>query len=98
MTLYWRRPASWCLEGRLPFVAIPDSDVVKSSPEVELGKNLGLAPGRQCLGDQGDGVLVLGRSPVEFSVVDYQPKFSLLAASAFSAGFDKEDWCTVRGG
>ena len=67
--------ASWCLEVRLPFVAFPDPDVVKAGPEVKLGKDLSLAQGRQCLGDQGDGVLVFNRSPVEFSVIDYQPKF-----------------------
>ena len=89
--------ASWCLEGRLPFVALPDSDVVKAGPEVELGKDLGLAQGRQCLGDQGDGVLVLDRWSVEFSVIYYQSKFPGFAAGAFSAGFDEQDWCTVRG-
>ena len=52
--------ASWCLEGRLPFVPFPDPDVVKAGPEVALRENLGLAQGRQCLGDEGDGVLVLG--------------------------------------
>ena len=34
------KETSWGFEGRLRFVALPDPDVVKAGPEVELGKDL----------------------------------------------------------
>ena len=96
MTLYWKRPPDVL---KVVFHLSPslDPDVVKASPEVELGEDLGLAQGCQCLGDQGDRVLLVNRSSVELSVVDYQPKLPGFAAGAISAGSDEENWCTVRG-
>ena len=37
--------ASWCLKGCPPFVAFSDPDV-KAGPEVDLGKDLGIAQSR----------------------------------------------------